>query len=92
MTATDQRIAIAREEARLQRFGLSHVFAERANAASPSGMWFPEHSELLREHVVTMILNPQPPVASAAPAQSAPASITAPALPATQTAYQGAPR
>jgi hypothetical protein len=54
-------------------------------------MWFPEQSELLREHVVTMILTPQPPkpVASAAPAQSAGAN-TVPALQATQTAYQGA--
>jgi hypothetical protein len=45
-------------------------------------MWFPEQSELLREHVVTMIVTPQPPkpapaatpiapVASAAPAQTA---------------------
>jgi hypothetical protein len=94
MTANDQRIAIAREQARLQNFGLSHAFAGRANAASPSGMWFPEQSELLREHVVTSIFTPQPPkpVASAAPAQSAPAASTVPALQATQTAYQGAPR
>jgi hypothetical protein len=94
MTVNDQRIVIAREEARLQQFGLSYAFAERANAASPSGMWFPEQSELLREYVVTMILTPQPPkpVASAAPAQSAPAANTVPALQATQTAYQGAPQ
>jgi hypothetical protein len=82
MTAYDQRVAIAREEARLVHFGLSQAFAEHANAASPSGMWFPEQSELLREHVVTMIVTPQPPkpppaatpiapVASAAPAQTA---------------------
>jgi hypothetical protein len=94
MTANEQRIAIAREQARLQKFGLSNAFAERANAASPSGMWFPDQSELLREHVVTSIYTPPPPkpVASAAPAQSAPAARTMPALPATQTAYQGAPK
>jgi hypothetical protein len=40
MTADDQRIAIAREEARLQHFGLSHAFAERANATGPSQMCF----------------------------------------------------
>ena len=94
MTANEQRIAIAREEARLQRFGLSNAFAERANAASPSGMWFPEQGELLRERVVTTIVTPQPPkpVANAAPAQSKPAARTLPTPPATQTAYQGAPR
>jgi hypothetical protein len=93
MSENDQRIEIAREEARLQHFGLSFAFAERANAASPSGMWFPEQSELLREHVVTTIVTPQPPkqVASAAPAQSALVS-TVPAPQATQTAYLGAPR
>jgi len=76
MTVMGQRIAIAREEARLQHFGLSHAFAERANAASPSGMWLPEQGELLRENVVTMIVTSQPPkpVASTAPAQSAAAS------------------
>ena len=73
MTANEQRISIAREQARLQNFGLSHAFAERANAAGPSGMWFPEQSELLRERVVTTIVTPPPPkpVASRAPAQSA---------------------
>lgn len=94
MTANEQRIAIAREQARLQKFGLSNAFAERANAASPWGMWFPDQSELLREHVVTSIYTPPPPkpVASATPVQSAPAARTMPALPATQTAYQGAPK
>jgi hypothetical protein len=29
-------------------------------------MWFPEQSELLREHVVTMIVTPQPVIAGAA--------------------------
>ena len=55
MTANEQRISIAREQARLQKFGLSNAFAERANAAAPSDMWFPEQSELLRERVVTSI-------------------------------------
>ncbi|MBR1189732.1 hypothetical protein [Bradyrhizobium sp. AUGA SZCCT0160] len=69
------------------------AFAERANSAGPSGMWFPEQSELLRERVVTSIFNPQPPkpVATAAPAPSAPASRSVPVLPKTQAAYQGAP-
>jgi hypothetical protein len=91
MTANDQRIAIAREEARLQSFGLSAAFAERANAAAPSGMWFPEQSELLRERVVTSIFTPPPPkpVASATPAQSMPATRS---VPATQTSYQGTPQ
>ena len=57
MTASEQRISIAREQARLEKFGLSAAFAERANAAGPSGMWFPEQSELLRERVVTSIVN-----------------------------------
>ena len=61
MTANERRIANAREEARLVHFGLSQAFAEHANVASPSSMWFPEQSELLREHVVTMIVTPQPP-------------------------------
>ena len=92
MTTTEQRIAVAREEARLQGFGLSAAFAERANAAGPSGMWYPEQSELVRERVVTSIYTPPPPkpVASAAPAQSVPATRNVPVLPATQTAYQGA--
>ncbi len=53
MTERDQRIAIAQEQARLQAlFGLSRGFAERANTASPSGMWYPDQAELLRERVV----------------------------------------
>ncbi|SDN18785.1 ATP-dependent Clp protease proteolytic subunit [Afipia sp. GAS231] len=80
MTVNDQRVAIAREAARLQHFGLSNAFAQRANAASPSGMWFPEKSELLREHVVTMIVMPQP-------AKQAP--VTAPVLQAAQAVYPG---
>jgi hypothetical protein len=93
MTANEQRLAIAREQARLQKFGLSNAFAERANAASPSGMWYPEQGELLREHVVTSIYTPPPkPVASAAPAQSAPIARAPTAPPATRTAYQGSPQ
>jgi hypothetical protein len=92
MTTNDQRAAIAREEARLQHFGLSNAFAARANAAAPSGMWFPEQGELLREHVVTSIVTPQPPkpVPAAAPAQPVPAASTAPALQAAQAVYPGA--
>jgi hypothetical protein len=93
MTVNEQRIAIAREEARLQRFGLSTAFAARANAAGHTDMWFPEQSELLRERVVTTILTPQPPKpVVATPAQPAPTASTAPALQGTQAAYQGAPR
>jgi hypothetical protein len=82
MTADDQRVAISRETARLQNFGLSHAFAERANATGPSGMWFPEQAELVREHVVTMIVVPQPlkPPTPPAPAQSISAANTAPVL------------
>jgi hypothetical protein len=80
MTANEQRVAIAREEARLQHFGLSQAFAEHANAASPTSMWFPEQSELVREHVVTMIVTPQPPK----PALATPAAPVASA--ASQTA------
>jgi hypothetical protein len=76
MTAGDRRAAIAEEEARLQGFGLSRNFAERANAALPDGMWFPENDELVREKLVTRIIvapppmptAPSPPVVHAAPA------------------------
>lgn len=61
MTAGDRRAVIAEEEARLQGFGLSRNFAERANAALPDGMWFPENDELVREKVVTRIVVAQPP-------------------------------
>jgi hypothetical protein len=94
MTANEQRASIAREQERLEKFGLSHAFAERANTASPSGMWYPEQSELLRERVVTTIVTPKPsqPVASSAPAQSAPATRSVGTLPATPTSYQAAPQ
>ena len=95
MTENEKRASIAREQARLEKFGLSHAFAERANTSSPSGMWYPEQGELLREQVVTKIVTPQPakPVAAAAPAQPAPATRSVSALPATTpTAYQRAPQ
>jgi hypothetical protein len=73
MTASDRLIAIANEERRLQGFGLSRAFAERANHAEPSGMWFPDKNELINEHVATRIVavNPGPP--KAAPPTAAPA-------------------
>jgi hypothetical protein len=63
MTAADRSIAIATEEQRLQGFGLSRDFAQRANHAEPNSMWFPDNNELIREHVVTRIVaaNPSPP-------------------------------
>jgi hypothetical protein len=89
MTALDRYFAIAEERTRLQQFGLSKAFAERANTASPQSMWYPEQSELLREHVVTNIVTPPPkPVASKAPVQSAPVTRGIAALPATPTSYQ----
>ena len=65
MTAADRRAAIATEEERLLRLGLSKSFAERANAASPDGMWYPDSAELLRENVVTQVITP--PMAPASP-------------------------
>jgi hypothetical protein len=58
MTAGARRDTIAGEVQRLQRFGLSWAFAERANTATPSGMWYPDKDELLREHVVTRLVAP----------------------------------
>lgn len=88
MSERDRRIAIAQEQERLQAlFGLSRGFAERANTASPSGMWYPDQAELLRERVVTSIVMPKPVVAS----QPAPAARTAPAMQAVQAAWQGVP-
>jgi hypothetical protein len=86
MTVGDRRAAIAEEEVRLQGFGLSRNFAERANTAPPDGMWFPEKDELLREKVVTRIIAaqppmptaPSPPVAHAAPAAPPAASVFPP--------------
>jgi hypothetical protein len=60
MTASDRRAAIAAEQQRLQRrFGLSAAFAARANSAPPSGMWFPDKDELMRERVVTRLVSPK---------------------------------
>jgi hypothetical protein len=60
MTTSERRGTIAEEIQRLQRFGLSKAFAERANTATPSGMWYPDKDELLREHVVTKVIAPNP--------------------------------
>ncbi|SDO06582.1 hypothetical protein SAMN05444050_3127 [Afipia sp. GAS231] len=67
MTAASRRVAIATEMTRLQSFGLSRQFAERANTATPSGMWFPDKDELVREKVVTRVMQPPPVVAKPAP-------------------------
>ena len=66
ITAAERSRSVAAEEERLQKLGLSRAFAERANEAEPSSMWFPESSELLREHVVTRIV----PAQAHAPARS----------------------
>jgi hypothetical protein len=72
MTATDRRAAIETEQQRLQQFGLSKEFAERANGAAPSSMWYPDQDELVREHVVTRVITPpSAPVATAAPSSPA---------------------
>jgi hypothetical protein len=79
VTAATHRAMIATEEARLQRLGLSAAFAVRANAATPSSMWYPDKDELLREKVVTRIISPQPP--KPAPSNSPPAKPATPAWP-----------
>jgi hypothetical protein len=80
MTVADRRASIAREEARLQSFGLSRDFAERANKAVPSSMWFPDKDELLREHVVTRILTPGPkPATTPPPVTASPPPLPVPA-------------
>ena len=58
MTAADRRAAIATEQLRLQGFGLSSAFAGRATSALPSGMWYPDQDELVRERVVTRVISP----------------------------------
>ena len=79
MTAFDRTAGIAEEIARLERFGLSHAFAERATATPPERMWYPDQDELLREKVVTRLVPPKPPepAAEAAPAAQAPAASPA---------------
>ena len=78
MTAASRRAAIATEMARLQRFGLSRQFAERANTATPSGMWFPDKDELVREKVVTRVVPPPPVPAKPAPGSASSPSATSP--------------
>ena len=65
MAEAERRLMIVQEEQRLQKFGLSRAFAEKANNAVPASMWIPEKDELLREHVITRIitLTPNPPKA-----------------------------
>jgi hypothetical protein len=77
------------------RFGLSKDFAARANTATPSGMWFPDKDELVREKVVTRVVQP-PPAPKAAPgsvtpnANAAPATVApAPTTPARAAAGEG---
>jgi hypothetical protein len=50
----------AEQKARLIRFGLSEEFAGRANQARPASMWYPARAELLREKVVTKIVDAEP--------------------------------
>jgi hypothetical protein len=57
MTAEERREAIATEERRLQQLGLSAEFARRANLAPPNDMWLPTAPELLKEGVVTQVVN-----------------------------------
>ena len=84
LTAEDRKAVITRERVRLQSFGLSKDFAERANAAPPNAMWYPEKEELLREHVVTRVMEvpAQKPVANAAPPAPnvAPVAVIAPSI------------
>lgn len=87
MTASSRRAAISTEMARLQNFGLSRQFAERANTATPSGMWFPDKDELVREKVVTRVVQPQPP--KPAPVAT-PSASSAPAANAAASAARGA--
>jgi len=69
MTAADRIASIARERTRLQSFGLSRDFAERANTAPPHSMWYPDREELVREKIVTRVMEvpKEKPAASAAP-------------------------
>jgi ATP-dependent protease ClpP protease subunit len=90
MTAASRRAAISTEMARLQRFGLSREFAERANTATPSGMWFPDKDELVREKVVSRVMQPPPVVAK--PAPNAAPSPAANAAPSTAAPVAGTPQ
>jgi len=84
MTAADRRTSIEREIARLQSFGLGRGFAERAMKTSPSGMWYPDNDELLREKVVTRLYTPPPPATNPASGNQ-PAASAAPPAPAAAT-------
>jgi hypothetical protein len=88
MTAASRRAAISTEMARLQNFGLSREFAERANTATPSGMWFPDKDELVREKVVTRVLPPPVPKPATSPAQ--PTANAAPSAAGTASVKPGA--
>jgi hypothetical protein len=68
ISAAERSRTIAIEEERLQNFGLSRAFAERANAAEPNSMWFPDQAELLKEHVATRVV-PANATAADAPAK-----------------------
>jgi hypothetical protein len=81
MTATSRRAAISTEMARLQGFGLSKQFAEKANTATPSGMWFPDKDELVREKVVTRVMQPPPVKPAPSPASPSPIANAPPAKP-----------
>ncbi|WP_316195381.1 MULTISPECIES: RDD family protein [unclassified Bradyrhizobium] len=67
ITAAERSRTVAIEKERLQKLGLSLAFAERANTAEPSSMWFPDSGELLREHVATRVVSANA-TAAAAPA------------------------
>lgn len=57
ITAEERQEAIAAEEKRLRQFGLSEEFARKANMALPSEMWIPSVPELVKEGVVTQVVN-----------------------------------
>jgi len=63
---------------------LSRDFAERANTAPPSSMWYPDKDELVREKIVTRVMEVpvEKPVADpASPAPSvAPVAVIAPGI------------
>jgi hypothetical protein len=65
---------LAEEEERLVRLGLTPEFAHRTNQAGPAQMWYPDRDELLREKVVTEILdaNANPVKPAEAPAEAKP--------------------
>jgi hypothetical protein len=90
MTDLGRRLMISAEEERLEHFGLSRAFAERANKATPDKMWFPEKDELLREHVITRVIAPNP-TPTPATAEPKPPAITKP-LPAPAGAEAAAAR